>query len=46
MQHVEVINRYTDSLEEITTDIEKKVITVNGKNRPVKDFIDISEERT
>jgi hypothetical protein len=30
---------------EITTDVEHKVIIVNGKNRPVKDFIDISEEK-
>jgi hypothetical protein len=30
---------------EITTDIENKVITVNGRNRPVKDFIDIQEEK-
>jgi hypothetical protein len=30
---------------EITTDVEHKVITVNGKLRPVKDFIDIPEEK-
>jgi hypothetical protein len=29
----------------INTDVENKVITVNGKNRPVKGFIDIPEER-
>jgi hypothetical protein len=30
---------------EITTDVEHKVITANGKLRPVKDFIDIPEEK-
>jgi hypothetical protein len=30
---------------EITTDIKKKVITVNDKNKPIKDFIDIPEEK-
>jgi hypothetical protein len=30
---------------EIATDVEKKVITVNGKNRPVRDFIEIPEEK-
>jgi hypothetical protein len=29
---------------EITTDVEKKMITVNGKNRPIKDFIAIPGE--
>jgi hypothetical protein len=29
---------------EKTTDVEKKVITVNGKNRPVEDLITIPEE--
>jgi hypothetical protein len=30
---------------EITADVEKKMITVNGKNRPIKDFIEIPEEK-
>jgi hypothetical protein len=40
-----VLNREMGYDTEITTDVERKVITVNGKNRPVKDFIDIPEER-
>jgi hypothetical protein len=30
---------------EITTDVVQKLITVNGKLKPVKDFIDIPEEK-
>jgi hypothetical protein len=29
---------------EIATDIKEKMITVDGKNKPVNDFIDIGEE--
>jgi hypothetical protein len=39
------LNREMGYDTEITTDIEHKVITVNGKNRPVKDFIDIPEKK-
>jgi hypothetical protein len=39
------LNREMGYDTEITTDVEHKMITVNGKNRPVKDFIDIPEEK-
>jgi hypothetical protein len=38
------LNREMGYDTEITTDVGNKVITVNGMNRPVKDFIDIPEE--
>jgi hypothetical protein len=39
------LNREMGYDTEITTDVEHKSITVNGKLRPVKDFIDIPEEK-
>jgi hypothetical protein len=39
------LNREMGYDTEITTDVEHKLITVNGKLRPVKDFIDIPEEK-
>jgi hypothetical protein len=39
------LNREMGYDTEITTDVEHKLITVNGKLRSVKDFIDIPEER-
>jgi hypothetical protein len=39
------LNREMGYDTEITTHMENKVITVNGKNRPVKDFIYIPEEK-
>jgi hypothetical protein len=39
------LNREMGYDTKITTDIENKMITANGKNRSVKDFIDIPEEK-
>jgi hypothetical protein len=38
------LNRKMGYDTEIITDVDKKVITVDGKNILVKDFISISEE--
>jgi hypothetical protein len=42
--NVHALNREIGYDTEITIEVENKVITGNGKNRPEKDFIDISEE--
>jgi hypothetical protein len=39
------LNREMRYNTEITTDVEQKLTTVNGKLRPVKDFIDIPKEK-
>jgi hypothetical protein len=39
------LNREMGYDTEIITDVEHKVIAVNGTNTPVKDFIDIPEEK-
>jgi hypothetical protein len=48
-EEITYYNLYTLNKEmgydlEIATDVKGKMITVDGKNKPVKDFIDIPEE--